>query len=276
MVKKIVILTGSETRHSFFRKFIANSKNIIVLASYCESPERGLLNTVKNTAELQSLKVKHLLDREKSENDFFDLFNKEIPDASNPIFIETGHINKEKSVKNIINLNPDLIVSFGCSIIKSDLLKIFKDRFINVHLGLSPYYRGSGTNYWPMVNNEPEYIGATFMHIDKGIDTGEIIHQIRADFFEYDTPAQIGNRFIKKMSITFRKIIEQFDYLENPDYIDRINYMDRFYKNKDYTEESVVQLYANFSNGMIDEFINNSLAKCKKVPIIENSAMVDK
>ena len=27
-------------------------------------------------------------------------------------------------------------------------------------------------------------VGATFMHIDSGIDTGEIIHQIRADILE--------------------------------------------------------------------------------------------
>jgi len=47
-------------------------------------------------------------------------------------------------------------------------------------LGLSPYYLGSGTNYWPLVNEKPEFVVATFMHIDTDIDTEEIIHQIRA------------------------------------------------------------------------------------------------
>ena len=31
------------------------------------------------------------------------------------------------------------------------------------------------------MNNEPEYAGATFMFLDKGIDTGNIIHQIRPE-----------------------------------------------------------------------------------------------
>ena len=86
-MRKVVILTGSETRHVFFRKFIANSMQIEVLASYCESAEKGLSNTVSNAANPKSLKVKHLLDREKSEHDFYDLFNQEVCDLSNPIFI---------------------------------------------------------------------------------------------------------------------------------------------------------------------------------------------
>ena len=38
---------------------------------------------------------------------------------------------------------------------------------INVHLGLSPYYKGSATNFWPFVNNELQFLGVTFMVTDK-------------------------------------------------------------------------------------------------------------
>ena len=54
---------------------------------------------------------------------------------------------------------------------------MFSRKFLNVHLGLSPYYRGSGTNVWPLINTEPDMVGATLC-IDAGIDNGEIIHQI--------------------------------------------------------------------------------------------------
>ena len=103
--------------------------------------------------------------------------------------------------------------NYGCSIIQEPLLSVFDGRFVNVHLGLSPYYRGSGTNFWPLVNKEPEFVGATFMHIDSGIDTGEIIHQIRADYFWGDTPSSIGNRLILKMSATLKDLILNFDNL---------------------------------------------------------------
>ena len=35
--KRIVLLTGSELRHDFFRKFIASTNKIDVILSYCES-----------------------------------------------------------------------------------------------------------------------------------------------------------------------------------------------------------------------------------------------
>ena len=41
---KIIILTGNETRHKFFRKKIANGKRFEVLASYCEDVEKSLEN----------------------------------------------------------------------------------------------------------------------------------------------------------------------------------------------------------------------------------------
>ena len=58
-------------------------------------------------------------------------------------------------------------------------LKVFSNKILNIHLGLSPFYRGQATNYWAFVNNEIQFIGATFHKIDGGIDTGPIIHQIR-------------------------------------------------------------------------------------------------
>jgi len=39
---KVIILTGSETRHEYFRKRIASDARIKVLASYCEGQEKSL------------------------------------------------------------------------------------------------------------------------------------------------------------------------------------------------------------------------------------------
>ena len=60
-------------------------------------------------------------------------------DKSSPVFIKKGEINDSLIVSRIIDLNPDLLVCYGSSLIKSELLEIFKGKFINVHLGLSPY-----------------------------------------------------------------------------------------------------------------------------------------
>ena len=75
-----------------------------------------------------------------------------------------GGSNSVQACEFVTNLAPDLVVLFGSSIIKDPLLGYMKGRIINMHLGLSPYYRGSATNFWPLVDNLPECVGVTIHH----------------------------------------------------------------------------------------------------------------
>lgn len=271
MKKKVILLTGSELRHDFFRKFIANDNDIEVLATYCESQKNNLVSQVQKE-EHNSFRSKHLMVRSKVEEDFFDVFCEYTKDNSNPIFIEKGDINLEHHVNDIIELEPDLIISYGCSIINSRLLTVFENKFINIHLGLSPYYRGSGTNFWPFVNDQLYLIGTTFMYIDAGVDTGEIIHQLRADICYQDSIHQIGNRLIKDSFVECIKIIKQFYSLErlNPLDFDKSN--EKYYRNKDFTEDAIKLAYKNINdNNIIEKYMKNRESLYKEYPILKNN-----
>ena len=265
---RVVILTGSELRHVFFRKYIATSPDVEVINTYCEGLEKSLHN-LTTVDQDNFFRLKHLEAREQAEEDFFKLFIDSQEDKSRPISLPKGQINDEKYTQQIINSNPDLLICYGSSIIKEPLITFFKNRYLNVHLGLSPYYRGSGTNYWPLVNEEPEYVGATFMHIDAGVDTGEIIHQIRPRYSWNDTPSQIGTRFIAEMAREYLKIIINYNSLPTMPSL-KSKAKDKLYKMKDYSEESVKILYENFNNGLIKKYLEEKEERCSKVPIITN------
>lgn len=271
-MKRIVILTGSELRHDFFRKYIAMSGGVEVVNSYCEGLEKSLRTIVEKDEEANDMRLKHLSARERSEKDFFGLFTETSADYSKPVHLPKGEINSQEYTDAIISSNPDLLIAYGCSIVKKPLLTAFEDRFLNIHLGISPYYRGSGTNYWPLVNGEPEYVGATFMHIDAGIDTGEIIHQIRARYFWGDTPSQIGNRLIVEMSRVYLDIIINIGKLDKMPQLP-VPSNEKVYKKKDYTENSVLTLYKNFNNDLIGRYLNEEIDRCEKVPIIQNRVL---
>jgi len=258
---KIVILTGSEIRHEYFRKKVASDSRISVLASFCEGVEKSLENRVRKNIESSTLELQHVEARLQAEKDFFIDYISSADDKSNPKHIIKGEINEERIVNEIIALNPDLLVCYGSSLIKSDLLHKFSNRFLNAHLGLSPYYRGSGTNVWPLINGEPDMIGVTFMYINSGIDTGEIIHQIRADIFIGDSPHSIGNRLIRKMTSTYSEIIARFDCLE-PSKQPAAD--GKLYYQKDFGSDSCRRLYRAFESGMIEEYINSN----KELPYI--------
>ncbi|HFB98772.1 MAG TPA: hypothetical protein ENJ62_06500, partial [Bryobacterales bacterium] len=134
------------------------------------------------------------------------------------------------------------------------------------------WYRGSGTNYWPLVNGEPEFVGITFMHIDAGVDTGEIIHQIRADFCPGDTAHTAGNRLIRKMAVVCAELVRRFDRLERmpqPPEPETV----RYYRKKDFSEESVRRLHENLCRGMVEDYLAHRRQREARVPLVSNPAL---
>lgn len=269
-MKKVVLITGNEIRHEFFRKYLGACENIIILKTYCETSETSLLEEV--SSQISASRQKHLNSRSQSEMDFFSVFCKKIKDNSNPKFIKKGLINSLEQINEIENLEPDLIVSYGCSIIKSTLLQTFKNRFVNLHLGISPYYRGSATNFFPFLHDEISCVGVTFMYIDEGIDTGKIIHQKRANISIDDSIHQIGNRLIADMMEDCEKLILNFDRLV--DMKPLVPKSEKLFKKKDFTEESVSLMYQKFNEGIISNYLENKLSYDNNFPIVQNPALV--
>lgn len=266
----VVILTGNELRHKYFRTILARDSRFSILASYCEGTEKSLEARTATNPNSSDLEFLHVKARTQSENDFFSDVVNILGDKSNPFIIKKGEINNDNIVNDIYAINPELLICYGTSIIKSSLLKKFEGRFLNVHLGLSPYYRGAGTNVWPLINGEPEMVGATFMHIDAGIDTGRIIHQIRADVMLGDSPHTIGNRLIRKMTQTYCDVIAAFDNLyDEPQPTGE----GRLYYIKDFDAAACERLYDNFSKGMIQDFIERGMAASDHPYIVQNRAL---
>ncbi len=271
-MKRIVLLTSSELRHTFFRKYIALQDGIEVIASFCESSEKNLVHKIQNSID-EDLRYRHLQTRIQTEKDFFALFCKYSEDNSNPISIFKGAINELEYVQQIIDLDPDVILSYGSSIIGPKLIDAFPDRFVNIHLGLSPYYRGSGTNFWPFVNKTPEACGVTFMKIDAGIDTGEVLHQIRPKIHATDGFHVICNRLLVHMAEVATRIIQKFDALKPMPQLDKSD-QHLYYKNSDFTEASVEQLHKNFNSGMIADYLKDKTTRDLSMPILQNPALL--
>ena len=93
--------------------------------------------------------------------------------------VSSGDVNSLDVEAFLKDIGPDIIVVLGSSIIKPHIITIPKIAIMNIHTGLSPYYRGTWSYGWPIVNKEPEYIGVTLHLVNSGIDSGDIIYQTR-------------------------------------------------------------------------------------------------
>ena len=67
----------------------------------------------------------------------------------------------------------------GTRILSKELLSKISVPIINIHVGITPKYRGIHGGFWAIKNNDLENFGVTIHHVDSGIDTGKIIDQVR-------------------------------------------------------------------------------------------------
>lgn len=247
---KVLLFTSNAYRH----KHVANC---IALAGH----DLSVITEVKD-AEYFPVGDSHLISehfkaRFETEKRFFEkdafLHSRSFP-------MRYGEANSTYIANLCKSLKPDIIFCFGGSLLKEEILSIKNitstGYFINLHLGLSPYYRGSGTNFWPFVNDELEYVGSTIHHIDLGIDTGNIISHVIPDFEDGDTVHSVGCKVIERSA---QKIVELLHRVEQGSILEGVPQwkpaLERVYKMKDFNEEALQRYYANLKGGMIERFL---------------------
>jgi len=91
--------------------------------------------------------------------------------------ISPTDLNGPETARMVTDFNPDTCVVFGTDLIKSPVLEVLPRETFNVHLGLSPWYRGSATLFWPFYFMEPQWAGVTVHRLIEAVDHGEVVFQ---------------------------------------------------------------------------------------------------
>jgi len=271
--KRIVIITGSELRHQYMRMKLALSDHIDVSLSICEGQEKSLTNRIDLSKDEDGVMRRHSEARERSEREFFADFCERNSDLSKPVLIPKGDINNPEVIERAVKVGADLIVCYGTSIIKKPWFDAFPQKILNLHLGLSPYYRGSGTNFWAQAHGRFECVGATFMIMDEGIDTGGILHQVRARVAQDDTSHAIGNRLIIDAAEAYSKVISGYDGKLPEEPLQFKSVEGVLCKRADFTAEATKDFYRNFEH-LKKDYLKVRALREKETPILINPAMV--
>ena len=118
---------------------------------------------------------KYFLKVDKAEEKYFEKDNY-VKDFVRLKMIKQGDLNSISKKDLKFALNSDVYIIFGASYITNNwLINFLIKKAINIHMGLSPFYRGSSCNFWAIYDNNPEYVGATIHYLSKGLDSGKII-----------------------------------------------------------------------------------------------------
>ena len=104
--------------------------------------------------------------------------------------LQSGDLNKCSMDTLSDFLKSDVYVVFGSSYINGDLVDfLVKNKALNIHMGVSPYYRGTDCNFWALYDGNPHLVGATIHMLSKGLDSGPMLYHamsnIKTNPFEY-------------------------------------------------------------------------------------------
>ena len=260
---KIIIFTTNQIRHQFFIDYMSRQKDIKLVACFVE---KNLHKKYQRKIKLSKLQKKHFNKRNLKEKIFFSNYLKK-KNLKNISYVPAQKLSKSKKIIDILKKkNYDFVISFGCSIIDDTLLKINRKKFLNIHLGLSPYYLGSGTNFWPFSNNELQFLGATIMRTSKKLDQGSILHQIRLSIKRGHDIHDVGNLIILKIVKQLKYVLKNLN--KNTKNFTFTKYKTKVYKRSDFNDESLKKAYKNIENGMISKYLIKKKFLEKKYKII--------
>jgi len=172
----------------------SNPKKIVIFASGGGSNAESIINYFKGKEiEISSFFVNNpnagAIQRAKNHNITCVVFSRE-------------EFKKGKTLKQIQNINPDLIVLAGFLwLIPPEMIKAFPNKIINIHPALLPKFGGKGMygmNVHKAVKEAGEKeSGPTIHYVNENYDEGNIIFQAKCSIDENDTPKDIASKVLK-------------------------------------------------------------------------------
>ena len=227
---KILVLTSNSQRHKFLCQQI--NKELELVGVIAE--DKGKYYAAQK--EDSRLVAKHFNKLVKTENQIFNTH-----DFPNVPLVEVrkSDINRKDILNWAKGLRPDAIILFGTGILKEAWLKSFPNKIINIHLGFSPYYRGSATLFWPFYNDDLEHLGVTIHLAVRQVDAGNILHIVRPSTLKGDYYA-ITNKLIKKALCKVSSVIESYILGELEPKSQDITLGD-VYRKSDFSESSLIK-----------------------------------
>ena len=247
---KVTLFTSDDIRHNYLISIISKSCDKLFVA------QETFLDSKKN-----SLKTPDSSDIIK---DYYD----KVYDAQIRMFGKKSSIDSLTNVKLIgfkeeeLNsssldsfsefLESDVYIVFGSSYLKGPLVKfLIAKKAINIHMGVSPYYRGCDCNFWALYDNNPHLVGATIHYLSTGLDSGPILYHALSNIKE--------SPFIYTMSTVKSAFLSLGERLQNGSLLKSSSIIQDKTKQIRYSKKS------EFNNEIVKKYFSKKIdLNCKK------------
>lgn len=185
---KVVVFTRNQRRHAHLVNTLVRAGHDVTVVLETNTLFPGLVKDFYGNTRQFRWYFDNVLRAERS------IFGEGLPLVKNASFIpmkggDLGHC----SLYDLDAISSgEVFIVFGSSYIKGELAQMLVDRgAINIHMGLSPWYRGSSCNFWACADRRLGFVGATVHLLSEGLDSGPILYHCipkylpKGDIFEF-------------------------------------------------------------------------------------------
>ena len=239
---KVTIFSSNQPRHLNLAREFSKVSNQVFWVSEVNTVFPGQIEDFFKKSEVMQAYFQNVINSER--NIFGDIGF--LPNNIRTLSVKSGDLNKLNRIQITEALHSDIYVVFGASYIKGWLIDfLVEHRAINIHMGLSPYYRGSSCNFWALYDNNPSYVGATIHLLSKGLDSGDMLFHCLPKLDVKDNPfdftmrsvlvaqqalvSAVDNKSIFSSSSVKQDKCKEVRYTRNKDFNDEIakEFLDR-------------------------------------------------
>ncbi len=239
---KITVFTSNQPRHLYLINSLIKCCDELNIIQECQTVHTGILKGQYEKSDLVQRYFSYVLKSQKKlfNNNYLSFSNENInylPLKFNDLsYLDFKYINNF--------LKSDIFIVFGSSYIRGKLANfLVRKKAINIHMGISPYYRGTDCNFWALYDNKPEYVGATIHLLNKGLDDGPILYhalpKFRNNVFDFSMTSvksaidSLSERIKSKEIFNYKPIKQQktkiIRYSTKKDFNDKV--IKKFFKN---------------------------------------------
>lgn len=198
---RVVLLTGTQPQHRYVAREFVNAFGASLAAIVvAEPPKKSFASEIRRNlrrytfrqilSRLAARVYNRLTQREARraqsyDENLFPFGNGGRMPGESVLRTVPGH-NSEACLALLRDLQPDIIAVYGTNVIREPVMRLARVAIVNMHTGISPRYRGADCVFWPLHNEEPEWIGVTIHRLDAGLDSGAILSIARPDISPTD------------------------------------------------------------------------------------------
>jgi folate-dependent phosphoribosylglycinamide formyltransferase PurN len=254
---KVILFTGSHPRHLYMAKKLhqANLLSGLILEKreeFLPSPPNGIPQV-----DIENF-IRHFRDRSDAEYRFFGKAESYDLDTIPTLSVSLQDLNSIATLEWVKDNEPDVVLTYGVHKISSEILGHFPEYSWNIHGGLSPWYRGNITLFWPFYFLQPNWAGMTIHHLTAKLDAGPIIHHSVPKLAHGDGIHDVACKAVQQVSEDLVSILEMLQKNIKVEGVVQKS-SGKLFISQDWKPQHLRLIYNTFNNDIVDRYLDGEL-----------------